>query len=155
MYTRNIDPSYVTATCDHADVDNADPAGAATSDAPTCTYPDGLSPPPDEYNPYDNPPDASFNTTVRHPANVDGRTHADTVIPDDNRNPTASGTDTKLDDPLNDNAFPYRPAVDHDAPLTDPTCPFPDRSPTTNPAPSSKLYEATNPDVPPDANVAV
>src|SRR5215207_4733034 len=73
--TRNIDPSYVTATCDHPDVDNADPATAAESTDPTCTYPDGPTPPPDEYNPYDNPPGASFNTTVRHPADVDGCTH--------------------------------------------------------------------------------
>jgi len=80
-----------------------------------------------------------LNTTVRHPdPNTDGRTHASNVNADDKSKSFASATVTQLDDPLNDNAPPNRPAVDHDAPDSVPTCPFPHASPPPKPHPLAR-----------------
>jgi hypothetical protein len=44
---------------------------------------------------------------------------------------------------LNDNALPNFPDVVHDAPCTTPAFPFPDKSATADPDPSSNAYAAT------------
>ena len=75
---------------------------------------------------------------VRHPdCDAAGLIHADNVIADDNPSDADAGTCTKLLDPLNDIAPPYRPCVDHDAPCTEPVFPFPDTSATDDPDPAS------------------
>ena len=48
--------------------------------------------------------------------------------------------------PLNCNAPPYLPDVDHVAFVTEPLFPFPDASVTVEPDPSSNAYAATIPD---------
>ena len=83
---------------------------------------------------------------VRHPdCDAAGSIHADNVIADDNPNDGDDATCTKLLDPLNDIAPPYRPDVDHDAPTTDPVFPFPDTSATDEPDPASNEKPNTNP----------
>ena len=83
---------------------------------------------------------------VRHPdCDTAGSIHADNVIADDNPNDGDDATCTKLLDPLNDIAPPYRPDVDHDAPTTDPVFPLPDTSATDEPDPASNEKPNTNP----------
>ena len=83
---------------------------------------------------------------VRHPdCDTVGSIHADNVIADDNLNDADDATCTTLLDPLNHNAPPYRPCVDHDAPVIEPVFPFPDTSATDEPDPASNEYPATNP----------
>jgi hypothetical protein len=85
-------------------------------------------------------------TIVRHPdCDTAGLIHPDNVIPDDNPNEGDDATCTTLLDPLNDIAPPYRPAVDHDAPTTDPVFPFPDTSTTDDPDPASNENPNTSP----------
>src|SRR4026208_2101784 len=58
-----------------------------------------------------------FCTIVRHPVWLAvGLTHASNVAPVVRSSDDASGTETRPVDPLNDNAPPKRPAVDHDTP---------------------------------------
>jgi hypothetical protein len=71
--------------------------------------------------------------------------HADKVIAADNPSDGDDATCTRLFDPLNAIAPPYRPCNDHDAPNTDPVFPFPDTSATDVPDPASNEYPATNP----------
>jgi len=145
--TRTCDPSYVNATCDHTPAGNAFAAGtvAHASTPPNRPPAAGRNDPVCD-DACKKKTASSFSTTVRHPDCDTGNTHAITVNADDRSNDAESATLTRADDPLNDNAPPYFPADDHDAPSTTPTFPNPDESPTDNPAPSSNEYAATSPD---------
>lgn len=96
-----------------------------------------------QYSAYDSPPGRSFIMTVRQSEPPLGRTHADSVIAPDSRSAGASATVTTSSSPSKDSAPPKRPAPDHVAPATAPWWPWPERSPSADPAPSSKLYAAT------------
>src|SRR6185295_551911 len=53
---------------------------------------------------------------------------------------------TRPEEPLNDNADPYLPALDQVAPEIVPVLPLPEASLTVLPDPSSKAYAATRPE---------
>jgi len=123
------------------------PVGLVTacSPAPIVIHADGRGADPLEYNAYDKFPGRSFINTVCHPDNVEGRTHADNVIELVKSKLAASATDTESFTPSNNNADPYRPDGDHDAPDTDPLFPNPDTSPADDPAPSLNPNPNTKP----------
>src|SRR5258708_26510317 len=77
---------------------------------------------------------------------VEGLTHASSVIPLVRCSDAASGIVTSALVPLNCNALPYLPDVDHVAFVIVPLFPFPDASVTVVPDPSSNPYAATKPD---------
>jgi hypothetical protein len=87
-----------------------------------------------------------LNSTVRHPDNTDGRTHASNVNADEKSKSLASATVTQLDDPLNDNAPPNLPAALQLVDDNVPTWPFPLASATLDPDPSLKPHAATKPE---------
>jgi hypothetical protein len=68
---------------------------------------------------------------------VEGRTHASSVMPVDNRSDGASGTRTRAFEPLNDSAFPKRPDAVRVAFTSVPGLPVPEESVALEPAASS------------------
>src|SRR3954467_7971869 len=85
--------------------------------------------------------------TVRQPlCDTVGSTHADNVIAFVVRfSDDELATRTTLLEPLKLSALPYRPCVDHVAPVTVPTFPFPDASAVVVPVPSPNAHAPTRP----------
>ena len=88
---------------------------------------------------YASPFGRSLRSTVRHPPNVEGATHASSVIPVVKSSAAVSLMVTQSLTPSNDSALPYLPCVDHVAPEIVPVCPRPLRSTSVVPVPSLKL----------------
>src|SRR5437867_3080842 len=83
--------------------------------------------------------------TEFQPLKTDGLTHASSVMPAVRSRSLASATVTQSLTPSKDNAAPFLPAVDQEAPEMVPVCALPDASAVDVPVPSSKAYAAISP----------
>ena len=136
-HRRSRAPSYVTARWDHALTGIELELETSWTDEPKVAPAAGRNVPAPlpAIKKYES---ACFCTTVLQPVWLAaGYTQASTVIPEVRSNDAASGTCTLAVEPLNESALPYLPEVVQDAPCRVPLLPFPDRSPTEVPDPSS------------------